>query len=61
MPYTVIGFLQFISPTVVFILGLTVFGEELRPAQLGCYILIWGAAALFSWDLLQGRKAKAAS
>jgi chloramphenicol-sensitive protein RarD len=61
MPYTVIGFLQFISPTVVFVLGLTVFGEELRPAQLGCYILIWSAAALFSWDLFQGRKAKAAS
>ena len=27
MPYTVIGFLQFISPTIVFVLGLTVFGE----------------------------------
>lgn len=61
MPYTVIGFLQFSSPTIVFILGLTVFGEELRPAQFGCYVLIWCAAALFSWDLLQGRKAKAAS
>ena len=60
MPYTVIGFLQFLSPTVVFVLGLTVFGEPLRPAQLGCYVLIWAAAALFTWDLLQGRKAGAA-
>ena len=60
MPYTVIGFLQFISPTVVFLLGLFVFGEELRPAQLACYVLIWAAAALFTWELLRGRKANAA-
>lgn len=56
MPYTVVGFLQFLSPTVVFLLGLTVFGEPLRPAQLGCYLLIWAAAALFVWDLLARRK-----
>lgn len=56
MPYTVIGFLQFISPTIVFLLGLTVFGEELKLAQLGCYVLIWAAAALFTWELLRGRK-----
>jgi len=55
LPYTVMGFLQFSSPTIVFLLGLTVFGEELRPAQLGCYVLIWAAAALFTWDLLRGR------
>jgi len=55
MPYTVIGFLQFLSPTVVFILGLTVFHEHLKPAQLACYVAIWAAAALFVWDLLRGR------
>lgn len=58
MPYTVIGFLQFLSPTVVFLLGLTVFNEPLRPAQLGCYVLIWAAATLFTWDLLRTRRAK---
>jgi chloramphenicol-sensitive protein RarD len=56
MPYTVIGFLQFSSPTIVFVLGLTVFGEELRPAQFACFALIWIAAALFTWELLRGRK-----
>ena len=56
MPYTVIGFLQFSSPTIVFLLGLTVFGEELRPAQLACYVLIWIAAGLFTWELLRGRR-----
>jgi chloramphenicol-sensitive protein RarD len=56
MPYSVIGFMQFISPTVVFLLGLLVFGEELRAAQLACYVAIWAAVALFTWDLLRGRK-----
>lgn len=52
MPYTVLGFLQFISPTVVFLLGLFVFHEPLRPAQLACFVAIWAAAALFCWDML---------
>ncbi len=58
LPYTVIGFLQFSAPTMMFILGLTVFGEELKPAQLACFTAIWLAVALFSWDLW--RKSRAA-
>jgi len=56
LPYTMVGFLQFISPTIVFVLGVTVFGEQLRPAQLACFVLIWTAATLFIWELLRGRK-----
>lgn len=51
LPYTIVGFVQFTSPTIVFLLGLLVFGEELRPAQLACFVAIWAAVALFSWDL----------
>ena len=63
LPYTVIGFLQFLSPTFIFIFGLTVFGEELHPAQLVCFVLIWTAISLFSWDLWRGsrKRAKAAA
>lgn len=63
LPYTTIGFLQFISPTIVFILGLTLFQEELKPAQLICFALIWTAIALFTSDMLRNanrtRRAKA--
>ncbi|KRA82877.1 EamA family transporter RarD [Altererythrobacter sp. Root672] len=59
MPYTVLGFLQFSSPTIVFLIGLLVFGEKLRPAQLACFVAIWAAAALFVWDLLRRRTAAA--
>lgn len=54
LPYTVIGFLQFTSPTIVFLLGLLVFGEDLKPAQLACFVLIWAAALLFVWDVVRG-------
>ena len=56
MDYSTLGFTQFLAPTIVFVLGLTVFGEELRPAQLACFALIWSAIALFSWDLLARRE-----
>ena len=54
LPYTVVGFLQFSSPTIVFLLGLLVFGEELKPAQLACFVAIWAAASLFIWDVVRG-------
>jgi chloramphenicol-sensitive protein RarD len=61
LPYTVMGFLQFSSPTIVFLLGLFVFGEKLRPAQLACFALIWAAAALFTWELVRDRNAPTAA
>lgn len=56
MDYSTLGFLQFIAPTIVFLLGLLVFGEELEPLRLACFVLIWSAAALFAWDLLSRRR-----
>jgi len=61
MDYTVIGFLQFLSPTIVFLLGLFYFHEQLKPAQLGCFVLIWAAMALFVWDLFGGRRPRPGS
>lgn len=57
MDYSALGFVQFSSPTIVFFLGLFVFGEPLRPVQLACFALIWMAIALFIWDLLARRRA----
>ena len=56
MDYTVIGFLQFLSPTIVFLLGLLVFREDLSLPQLGCFILIWTAMAFFIWDMVRGAR-----
>lgn len=57
MDYSTLGFIQFLSPTLGFVLGLFVFHEPLRPVQLGSFVLIWAAAALFVVDLLNRRRA----
>lgn len=57
MDYSTLGFVQFLAPTLVFILGLTVFDQPLKPVQLACFVLIWSAIALFSWDLFARRRA----
>jgi len=61
MDYSALGFIQFLAPSIVFILGLTVFDRPLLPAQLASFAFIWTAIAIFAWDLIQrGRKAKPA-
>lgn len=62
MNYSTLGFIQYLAPTIVFVLGLTVFGQQLRPVQLGSFILIWIAVAIFVGDLwARTRRTKAAA
>ncbi|MFC0590519.1 EamA family transporter RarD [Novosphingobium aquiterrae] len=56
MDYSMLGMIQFMSPTISFVIGLTVFHEPLRPVQLTCFVVIWTAIALFVWDLLAQRR-----
>lgn len=56
MDYSALGMTQFISPTFVFVLGVTVFGEALKPSQLACFVFIWTAIAVFVWDILARRR-----
>jgi chloramphenicol-sensitive protein RarD len=44
-----IGIMQFISPTLQFLVGLA-YGEELTLAHAVCFALIWVAVIVFSWD-----------
>ncbi|MEJ6010984.1 EamA family transporter RarD [Novosphingobium aquae] len=59
MDYSTLGFIQFLTPTVVFLEGLFIFNEPLRPVQLGSFVLIWAAIGLFVADLLGRRRSKA--
>lgn len=56
MDYSTLGMVQFIAPTMVFLIGLTLFHEPLRPIQLACFLAIWSSIALFVWDLLAQRR-----
>jgi len=53
MPYSTLGFFQFLAPSIVFVLGLTVFDKPLSTAQAACFACIWLAAGIFVWDLIR--------
>lgn len=54
---TVIGFMQFIAPTLQFIVGIF-YGEVLTTAHLVCFGCIWAAVAIFSVDAFYQQKRK---
>lgn len=56
MDYSTLGFIQYLSPTIVFFLGLFVFEQELAPAKLASFVLIWVAVGIFVWDLWAKRR-----
>ena len=58
MSYAALGFVQFLAPTLQFLLSLFVFHEPLKPAQLACFVLIWISIAVFSFDMLRKMRAE---
>lgn len=56
LDFSVLGFIQFLTPTGLFLLSLFVFDEPLRPLQLVCFLFIWTAIAVFCWDLFSRRR-----
>ncbi|MEO1659069.1 MAG: EamA family transporter RarD [Pseudomonadota bacterium] len=57
LPLSTIGFLQFIGPTLQFIIGL-IDGEPFTRAHQFCFIAIWIAAALFAGDAIMRQRAE---
>lgn len=55
---SILGFAQFITPTILFVLGALLFHEPLDPARTICFVAIWGAIGLFSLDLWRKWKAR---
>jgi chloramphenicol-sensitive protein RarD len=55
VPLSVIGILQFIAPTMAFLLGVFFFREPFSPAQLGGFVLVWCALILFAIDGMMTR------
>lgn len=47
MPLSSMGFLQFLAPTIVFIIG-ALQGEALGPLRIASFVFIWVAVAVFA-------------
>lgn len=56
---TTIGMLQYIAPSIAFILAITLFGEELNPARLLSFALIWLSLVVYTVDSMLRRRAAA--
>lgn len=50
MPLSTLGFVQFIGPTIQFMLGVFVYDEPFTRAHAICFALIWSAVAVFCMD-----------
>jgi chloramphenicol-sensitive protein RarD len=60
MSYASLGFVQYIAPSIAFLLGVYVYGEPLSTTKLACFILIWASIAIFCADAIKTyRTAKA--
>lgn len=57
VPLTVIGIIQYLSPTISFLVGVFLLGEAFSGAQLVGFSLVWAAIALFTIDGLRHRGA----
>ena len=57
LPYSTLGLIQYVAPTIVFLIGIFVFKEPLLMSQLICFLFIWAGIAVYIWDGMRARKA----
>ncbi len=58
LPYSTLGFLQYIAPSLQFLLAVLVFDERFTLAHAICFGAIWTALAVFAFEGVRaGRKA----
>ncbi|MCJ8206024.1 EamA family transporter RarD [Pseudomonas sp. RGM2987] len=50
LPYTTLGFLQYIAPTLVLMLAVLLFDEHLSSSTLVAFLFIWAGLAVYSVD-----------
>ncbi|MEB0080217.1 EamA family transporter RarD [Pseudomonas sp. CCI3.2] len=51
LPYTTLGFLQYVAPTLVLALAVMVYGEQLSSTTLLAFAFIWAGLAVYSVDI----------
>ena len=57
LPLSVVGMLQYIAPTMQFLIGTVVFGEHMPPARWFGFALVWVALVILTADGLRAGRA----
>ncbi|WFP61985.1 EamA family transporter RarD [Mesorhizobium sp. WSM4904] len=53
-----IGIMQYIAPTMVFLIAVLIFDEPFGTIQAIAFALIWTALAMYSWSMFRGREVR---
>ncbi|TCA37137.1 EamA family transporter RarD [Rhizobium leguminosarum bv. viciae] len=53
-----IGIMQYIAPTMIFLIAVFVFHEPLGTARMIAFPLIWAGLCLYSWSMLKGSRGR---
>lgn len=59
LPYSTLGFLQYIAPSLQFLLAVLAFGEPFTRAHAICFAAIWTALAIFAIEGFRLGRARA--
>ncbi|MCC4115402.1 EamA family transporter RarD [Aromatoleum toluclasticum] len=57
LPLSTVGFVQYLAPSINFLLAVFVFHEPFDAGQLAGFALIWAALAVYSVDMLRANRA----
>ena len=60
LPLSWVGFMQFIAPSLQFLVALTILGEKMPPARWIGFLLVWTALVVLTTDALRRSKANRA-
>lgn len=55
-----LGFVQYVTPTLHFLLAVVVYGEPFSLAQILSFVLIWSAVGLYAYDSLRSARLRTA-
>ena len=60
IPLSLLGLLQYLTPTLQLVCGVALLGEALPPARLAGFVLVWAALAVLAADALGSARRRAA-
>ncbi len=59
VPLSNVGFLQYVSPTLMLLIGTLVYHEPFSTPQVVSFSFIWAALSLYTYSLFRSRRARA--
>ena len=56
LPLSTVGLLQYITPTIMFFIGIVINNEDISPTKVAGFVFIWIALAVLSRDLYRSSR-----